>query len=255
MNEFFGSLLVGGIAGCVVDLVLFPLDSIKTKIQNKQKLKFSLKEMYNGLSWSMAGSFPCASTFWCAFTISRLILLSFFSSSPVIDFFCALIASMSSSAIRCPFEVLKTQMISGKFQNSFDAPAAIIKQYGFFGLYSGFFALISREMPFDGIQMTLRSIFSGIELLNFSIGPFSVIGALAGGCTAFLTTPVDVVKTRIMADPEKFKTITATIRIILSSEGVAGLWRGWKIRVLMITIGGWVFFGTMDVLSKQIGLE
>ena len=251
MDRFLVSLIAGGLAGCTVDLVMFPLDSFKTKIQNKQPLVFSLSAIYKGLSWSVAGSFPCAAVFWAAYTISKLILASIFGDSYILDFICAIIGSFCSSSIRCPFEFLKTQMITGKFNNFHDVQKNVISKYGVAGLYVGFSALICRELPFDGIQMIFYRVFSSFELLKYSIGPFSIAGGLAGGFTAFVTTPIDVVKTKIMSDSEKFRTVPQTIRIVLESEGIFGFWKGWKIRVMMITIGGWIFFGMFNLLNEK----
>ena len=251
MDEFFRSFLIGGFAGCMVDFVLFPLDSFKTKIQSRQPLVFSLSAIYKGLSMSLASSFPCAATFWSGFTMSKLILLSIIGDSVFLDFICALIGSFCCCLIRCPFELLKTQMISGKVKNFYEAIMYIVPKVGISGIYVGFFALICRELPFDGIQMIFYRIFSSIEILNYTYGPLSMSGALAGGATAFVTTPVDVVKTKIMTDSEKYRTVPQTIKIIFASEGIAGLWCGWKIRVLMITVGGWIYFGTINFLSQK----
>ena len=252
MSQLFKSFISGGIAGCCVDLVLFPLDSIKTKIQSKQPLDFSPAAIYKGLSWSLASSFPCAATFWTAYTLCKLILLTIFPDSYFADFLSACFGSFFCCLIRCPFEFLKTQMVSGKFKNFYEAPFNIVAKHGVKGLYVGLLALICRELPFDGIQMVFYRTFSRIAYLSFSYGPFSLSGALAGGITAFLTTPIDVVKTKIMTDSEKHSTILNTVKQTLATDGFLGLYRGWKIRVLYITAGGWIFFGTFNFMMDLL---
>ena len=251
--EIFKSFLAGGMAGCIVDIILFPLESVKTKIQSHQPLVFSFAALYKGISWSLSSSFPCAAVFWSTYTMSKLFLLQFLSDTYILDFICACIGSFCCCLIRCPFELLKTLMISGKYKSFFEAPVAIVSKYGIQGLYVGFIALICRELPFDGIQMALYRIFSKFEFLNIYLGPFSLSGALASAVTAFITTPIDVVKTKIMTDSEKFRTVTQSAKIIFYSEGIFGFWRGWKTRVMFITLGGWLFYGSFNFLTDLLG--
>ena len=82
-------------------------------------------------------------------------------------------------------------------------------------------------------------------------------GAMAGGFSAFVTTPIDVSKTRIMTDAGKgvYKTFWQTIGLIVKNEGILALWGGWHVRVLFTTVGGTVFFGTFEGVMKIMQKE
>ena len=54
----FSSIIAGGLAGCAVDFALFPVDALKTRLQQGSKAKISFENIYTGLSASMAASFP-----------------------------------------------------------------------------------------------------------------------------------------------------------------------------------------------------
>jgi solute carrier family 25 S-adenosylmethionine transporter 26 len=58
--SFTCSLVSGGIAGTSVDVALFPLDTIKTRLQSPQGFfkAGGFKGIYNGLSSAAAGSAP-----------------------------------------------------------------------------------------------------------------------------------------------------------------------------------------------------
>jgi solute carrier family 25 S-adenosylmethionine transporter 26 len=252
MNELLQSFIAGGLSGCMVDLILFPLDSIKTRIQMKKSLVLSFHELYKGIYWPLASSFPCAAVFWTGFTMMKTFLNSVYPDSYLTDFFSALFGSFCSSLVRCPFELLKTLTISGKCENFFDAPVKIIGKEGISGLYVGLEALLYRELPFDSMQMIFYAFFSSFWVFNQRLGPFSVSGALAGACTGFLTTPIDVVKTKIMADHRKSQSFYKSAAIIYNSEGISGLWRGWKPRVMFITVGGWIFFGSFELFKAYL---
>lgn len=253
MNVLFKSFLAGGIAGCMVDFALFPLDSIKSRIQMKKPLVESFSELYKGIWWSLGSSFPCAAVFWASFTVIQGIALENFTDCVGLDILAACLASFCCCLVRCPFELLKTQTICGKFKNFWEAPRVVVQKEGISGLYVGFFALVCREIPFDGIQMFFFSFFSQFFISNWYLGPFSVCGALAGGLTGFITTPIDVIKTKIMMDNEKFPSVHSSAKAIYEAEGILGLWKGWKHRVLFVTIGGWIFFGSFNLTMDLLG--
>ena len=76
-------------------------------------------------------------------------------------------------------------------------------------------------------------------------------GALAGGFSAAVTTPLDVAKTRIMLAEAKsdlaLKNSTVyAIKVVYGERGVKGLFAGVVPRVMWITIGGAIFFGVYE---------
>lgn len=60
-GEFLASMLGGGAAGTMVDVVLYPLDTVKTRLQSEAGFWQSggFKGVYRGLSSAAAGSAPC----------------------------------------------------------------------------------------------------------------------------------------------------------------------------------------------------
>lgn len=71
------------------------------------------------------------------------------------------------------------------------------------GFYRGYFTTVFREIPFSFIQYPLWEFlkrktceFKGCKSTNFIDS--LICGAIAGGVAAFLTTPLDVAKTRII---------------------------------------------------------
>jgi solute carrier family 25 S-adenosylmethionine transporter 26 len=71
------SLLGGGIAGTTVDVALFPIDTIKTRLQSPQGfLKAGgFKGVYKGLSAAAVGSAPGASLFFATYEMAKQQLL------------------------------------------------------------------------------------------------------------------------------------------------------------------------------------
>ena len=71
----------GGIAGLSIDLALFPIDSIKTRLQASDAKKDFTKQAsevskFRGLASAMAASFPCAAMFWMSYEYSKYFIHS-----------------------------------------------------------------------------------------------------------------------------------------------------------------------------------
>ena len=66
----------GGSAGISVDLALFPIDTIKSRLQASTKKVDYTKEAknvskYRGFLSAMLASFPCAAMFWVSYEFSK----------------------------------------------------------------------------------------------------------------------------------------------------------------------------------------
>jgi hypothetical protein len=77
----------------------------------------------------------------------------------------------------------------------------------------------------------------------------ALFGSLAGAVAAGLTTPLDVIKTRVMLARRGDGSESGRVRIKdvvrgIASEGFGAFWRGIGPRVTWIGIGGAVFLGS-----------
>lgn len=107
-----------------------------------------------------------------------------------------------------------------------------LKNEGFFkGLYRGFGSTVIREVPFSFIQLPileyLKSQYRSKLKNNIPLesGEVALCGAIAGGSAAALTTPLDVVKTRIMLAEKTAAenlTVKTVLRQIYRKEGISG---------------------------------
>ena len=167
----------------------------------------------------------------------------------------ALTLSLSSSisevvacTVRVPVEVIKQRMQVEIYRdmNFLSVFCKILRTEGGFGLYRGFTATIQREIPFSAIQFPIYEYLKK----RFAVDDrrkMAMCGSIAGGVTAFLTTPLDVLKTRTMlntsSDNPSFKK--------LWSEGrIRSLFAGAVPRVLWVSIGGFVFFGVYEKIIQ-----
>ncbi|XP_036286483.1 S-adenosylmethionine mitochondrial carrier protein isoform X6 [Pipistrellus kuhlii] len=73
---FTASLVAGGVAGVSVDLILFPLDTIKTRLQSPQGFNKAggFRGIYAGVPSTAIGSFPNAAAFFITYDYVKWLL-------------------------------------------------------------------------------------------------------------------------------------------------------------------------------------
>ncbi|XP_055542847.1 S-adenosylmethionine mitochondrial carrier protein homolog isoform X1 [Wyeomyia smithii] len=267
---YWSSLISGGVAGLVVDIVLFPIDTIKTRLQSERGFVRSggFQGIYKGLAPAAAGSAPTAALFFCTYDGLKSHLGRWVSQSqqPYVHMVSAAGAEVVACLIRVPIEIAKQrrQALSMKHgASSLEIWYHAVKSEGIRrGLYRGFGTTIMREVPFSFIQFPLWEYFklNWSAVTGTSLTPLSVAvcGAIAGGIAAGLTTPLDVAKTRIMLADEHTanrSSVSTILRGILRERGIKGMFAGFVPRVLWITLGGAFFFGFYDLTSRLLNSD
>lgn len=169
-------------------------------------------------------------------------------------------ADVAVVGVRNPFEVVKQQMQVGLHKNSKQALRNILRVEGIRGLYAGYFSTLVREVPFDALQFVMYEAikaryrrYKGDEPLV--LWENCAIGSCAGAMAAGVTTPLDVVKTRLMtqtgvAASERYTGVVHALRTIYAQEGARALFSGVRQRVAWIGLGGAIFFGSFEELRR-----
>ncbi|PYH44543.1 Pkinase-domain-containing protein [Aspergillus saccharolyticus JOP 1030-1] len=282
----------GAVAGLTVDCSLYPLDTIKTRLQKARtatparaaapsvppavSLRHTIRGIYAGLPSVLFGSAPSAASFFIVYDgVKRQLLeqpsnMSASPSAPTpsrtqILFTHSLASSMgeiAACAVRVPTEVIKQRAQAGLFGGSSAAALQDILALrhtpgGGYGqvlreLYRGAGITIAREIPFTVLQFTMWESMKEQyaarrpgELVPASTS--AMFGSVAGAIAAGLTTPLDVVKTRVMlarrSTGEQKVRVREVVREV-AEEGWGAFWRGIGPRVAWIGIGGAVFLGS-----------
>jgi solute carrier family 25 (mitochondrial S-adenosylmethionine transporter), member 26 len=261
-NSKVVSLISGGAAGTAVDIILFPLDTIKTRLQSRNGFIKSggFKGIYKGLSSAIIGSAPNASAFFL--TYDSVKSLKLVNNDLINQLLAANAGEINACLIRVPIEVVKQRSQANLNKTTYEVFRETLKQEGIKGFYRGYLTTLLREIPFSSIQFPLW------ELLKLKLKQFNnkdcepwqsaLCGALSGAISAALTTPLDVAKTRIILSERdklhKQLRIINTLKEIYKENGLKGLFSGVYPRVIMISFGGFIFFGVYEK-TKNILLE
>jgi len=117
-----------------------------------------------------------------------------------------------------------------------------------------------REIPFSAIQLPIYEIMKGISASvlgksesEFSMLNYAINGSIAGTIAAFLTTPIDVVKTKLMTNRTiKNYGLVDCCKKISKEEGFKGFWRAWHVRSGSLALGSIIYFSAYETTKKHI---
>ncbi|KAF2472030.1 mitochondrial carrier protein-like protein [Lindgomyces ingoldianus] len=227
-------LLAGAIAAFAVDLLVYPLDTLKTRFQapeyaglytNAKTGKPNpvlFRGLYQGVGSVIIATLPSSGAFFTTYERTKSFLVHLNPSisthpnglipTPILHAAASSIAELVSCAILTPAEVIKqnAQMVSASSTTNATIQTLSKFKSNPLALWRGYTALAGRNLPFTALQFPmferLRERIRGYrDRQGESTGSLLESGIItaisagtAGAAAAVITTPVDVVKTRIM---------------------------------------------------------
>ncbi|WOG82078.1 hypothetical protein DCAR_0101239 [Daucus carota subsp. sativus] len=260
LRIIYEGAVAGAAAGVVVETALYPIDTIKTRLQAvRGGGKIILKGLYSGLAGNIAGVLPASAIFVGVYEPAKQKLLKSLPEnlSALAHLTAGALGGAASSIVRVPTEVVKQRMQTGQFISAPNAVRAIVAKEGFRGLYAGYGSFLLRDLPFDAIQFCiyeqLRMGYKIAAKRELNDPENAIIGAFAGAFTGAITTPLDVIKTRLMVQgpANQYKGIYDCVGTIMKEEGPSAFLKGIGPRVLWISVGGSIFFGVLEK-TKQL---
>jgi solute carrier family 25, member 39/40 len=222
--------------------------------------------LWSGLSISLAMTLPTTALY---FTCYDEIKYAIESTSPSLAPFSPLMAGSSARALvstaLSPLELLRTKAMHRRSNLSIiNGLRAEITEGGVRSLYRGLGPSLFRDVPFSGLywlnyewlrSLTLKRFFpNNAKPTSSELWMTSFISGLGSGTfAALVTTPFDVVKTRKQVKYNLASSSTANhlpssspsssssslgtftmLRAIFKEEGLAGVFRGWNMRVARV---------------------
>jgi solute carrier family 25 S-adenosylmethionine transporter 26 len=280
-TPFLTSLLAGGLAGTSVDLALFPIDTLKTRLQSPYGFLAAggFRGVYRGVLAAAIGSAPGAALFFSTYETMKPIISSQLrggdnssaAAAAPTHMISASIGESVACLIRVPTEVIKSKMQTNAIGSSSlsstirtvlaerDGRAVGSNVLG--GLYRGLGITLMREVPFAFIQFPIyerlklewkktKSRHDDGLVVECSPIQAAACGSIAGGIAAAITCPLDVIKTRLMLGTDKlgvpYLGVGDVVQRLAKEEGKAIFFSGIQPRVMWISIGGFVFFGAYE---------
>ncbi|KAI9253844.1 mitochondrial carrier domain-containing protein [Phascolomyces articulosus] len=260
------AFVLGSIAGAVGATAVYPIDLVKTRMQNQRSkvvgellYKNSLDcfqkvvknegfaGLYRGLGPQLVGVAPEKAIKLTVNDFVRSKLAN--KETGELRFYQEMIAGGAAGASQVvftnPLEIVKIRLqIQGEQAKNSGAPRRsaiwIVKHLGIVGLYKGASACLLRDVPFSAIYFPAyahlkRDMFKEGPDHKLTISELLMAGAIAGMPAAYFTTPADVIKTRLQVEARSGQTsyngITDAARKIMKEEGFKAFFKGGPARI------------------------
>jgi len=247
------AVLAGGCASSAVDVAIFPLDTIKTRLQSPLGFHASggYRGLFSGVTAAALGAAPGGALFFGMYEYSRLQLMSSrpYGTQWITDATAACVGATASCVLRNPAVVVQQRMQVGQYEGLSQALRGVASEGGVAAFYSGLRVSIAREIPFAFIQFPmyewLKRLCTSGNQREITPSEGALCGSIAGSVAAAATTPLDLLKTRQMLGHARQGLLSETLEIV-QRDGVAALFSGFAPRVGWMALGGCIFFGVYE---------
>ncbi|KAL1505732.1 hypothetical protein ABEB36_005228 [Hypothenemus hampei] len=276
---------LGSIAGAVGATAVYPIDLVKTRMQNQRTGSFigelmyrnsfdcfkkvirheGIFGLYRGLVPQLLGVAPEKAI---KLTVNDFVRDKFTDKNGSIPIYGEIIsgacAGGSQVVFTNPLEIVKIRLqVAGEIAGAAKVRAwAVVKELGLFGLYKGARACLLRDVPFSAIYFPAYA-HTKASLADESgyNHPLTLLlaGAIAGVPAASLVTPADVIKTRLQvvarAGQTTYSGVLDATRKIYAEEGFRAFWKGSIARVFRSSPQFGVTLLTYEVLQRLLYVD
>ncbi|XP_032784962.2 calcium-binding mitochondrial carrier protein Aralar1 isoform X1 [Daphnia magna] len=275
---------LGAVAGAVGATAVYPIDLVKTRMQNQRSGSFVGELMYRnsidcckkvirhegffglyrGLVPQLMGVAPEKAI---KLTTNDLVRDKFTTKGQIPlygEVIAGACAGGSQVVFTNPLEIVKIRLqVAGEIASASKVGAvSVVRELGFLGLYKGARACALRDIPFSAIYFPAYAhTKAAMADENGYNSPLSLLvsGAIAGIPAASLVTPADVIKTRLQVVARKGQTtytgLTDAARKIWAEEGGRAFWKGAGARVLRSSPQFGVTLVTYELLQRFFDVD
>ncbi|XP_071388020.1 electrogenic aspartate/glutamate antiporter SLC25A12, mitochondrial-like isoform X3 [Centroberyx affinis] len=272
---------LGSIAGATGATAVYPIDLVKTRMQNQRSTGSFVGELmyknsfdcakkvlryegvfgfYRGLVPQLIGVAPEKAI---KLTVNDFVRDKFTNQDDTIALAAEILAGGCAGGSQViftnPLEIVKIRLqVAGEITTGPRVSALnVVRELGFFGLYKGAKACFLRDIPFSAIYFPVYA-HTKQKLADEEgrLGALQLLtaGAIAGIPAASLVTPADVIKTRLQvaarAGQTTYSGVTDCFRKILKEEGFKAFWKGAGARVCRSSPQFGVTLVTYELLQR-----
>jgi len=257
------NMAAGALAGITEHCVMFPVDSIKTRMQvmaaspaavytgignafTRISATEGVRVLWRGVSSVILGAGPAHAVHFGTYeavkeltggnredVTNQWILTSFAGAS----------ATIASDALMNPFDVIKQrmQMHQSQYRTMLECARTVFRTEGLSAFYVSYPTTLTMTVPFTAAQFT---VYEQVKAALNPSGVYSpsshiIAGGVAGAVAGAITTPLDVAKTLLQtrgssndAAIRACRGMLDAFRIIWTREGARGFFRGLTPRIV-----------------------
>nr|NP_733364.1 aralar1, isoform C [Drosophila melanogaster]Q9VA73.1 RecName: Full=Calcium-binding mitochondrial carrier protein Aralar1 [Drosophila melanogaster]AAF57048.1 aralar1, isoform C [Drosophila melanogaster] len=271
---------LGSFAGAVGATVVYPIDLVKTRMQNQRAGSYigevayrnswdcfkkvvrheGFMGLYRGLLPQLMGVAPEKAI---KLTVNDLVRDKLTDKKGNIPTWAEVLAGGCAGASQVvftnPLEIVKIRLqVAGEIASGSKIRAwSVVRELGLFGLYKGARACLLRDVPFSAIYFPTyahtKAMMADKDGYNHPLTLLAA-GAIAGVPAASLVTPADVIKTRLQVVARSGQTTYTGVwdatKKIMAEEGPRAFWKGTAARVFRSSPQFGVTLVTYELLQR-----
>ena len=243
------------------------IEPVAQPLYDLKQLRRSAGILYRGFGVSVLGAAPVNGLYFGGFEVAKRLLGRMLPGEHRKDaraMAAGFAAECTAATLWVPWEVVRQRMqLSGRESFS-EVASEIVATSGYRGLYVG----TKEYMMMWGIYSPIMLVCYERGMAHFAsrrrelgvAGPPSAAASFAVGCgsgfvAAFVTSPIDLVKTRIQCwapeSPYQYEGMSHGLREVVKTEGMRGLFRGAVPRAFTMSLSVGVLMTSYHTLKTQ----
>lgn len=259
-------MTAGAVAGILEHTVMYPVDSVKTRMQSLQPdPKAEYRSVYEalkriirtegffrplrGLNITMMGAGPAHALYFACYERVKRSLSDVIQSggnSHLANGVAGSVATVLHDAVMNPAEVIKQrmQMYNSPYRGLMDCVRTVTRTEGVGAFYRSYSTQLTMNIPFQAVHFITYELMQ--EQLNphrhYHPGSHILSGAAAGAISAAITTPLDVCKTLLNTQENvalssmnisgHLSGMVNTFRTVYRLGGIPAFFKGVQARVI-----------------------
>ncbi|EYU26693.1 hypothetical protein MIMGU_mgv1a023029mg [Erythranthe guttata] len=270
--EFWQFMIAGSIAGSVEHMAMFPVDTLKTRMQAitssfktpslnlRQSLGSILKleglgGLYRGIAAMGLGAGPAHAVYFSVYESCKKSL----PNNPIAHAASGVLATVASDAVITPMDLVKQrlQLKGSPYKGVVDCVRRVLVEEGFGAFYASYRTTVVMNAPFTAVHFaTYEAAKRGLTDSDETLLVHATAGAAAGALAAAITTPLDVVKTQLQCqgvcgcDRYSSSSMVEVVQTIKKRDGYGGLIRGWIPRMLFHAPAAAICWSTYEAVKS-----
>lgn len=276
---FLQYMMAGSFAGMVEHTAMFPVDTLKTRMQVMREAggivhssvakSFAsiirvegVAGLYRGIGAMALGAGPAHAVYFSVYEICK----ERFGGNevghhPLAHGAAGVLATIAGDAVFTPMDVVKQrlQLPGNAYKGVSDCIQSIMREEGFRAFYASYRTTVLMNAPYtathfatyEAVKASLKGLWP--EKTNDEhLFVHLTAGGAAGALASIITTPLDVVKTRLQCQgvngAERYgsSSIWEVVRSITQKEGSRAFLKGMKPRVLFYTPAAAICWSTYE---------
>jgi len=255
------SATAGAFAGIAEHCAMYPVDSVKTRMQSlscakqrsygiTQMLSVMVKEEgifrpVRGMNAMALGAGPAHAMYFTCIEVGREAANTAKVPTHVGEGFAAVFATVCHDAVMTPADVVKQrmQMCCSPFSSSLNCVSTVFRNEGMSAFYRAYPTQLLMNIPFQASLVVTYGLTQRFlnpeERYNPSV--HFAAGAISGGVASTITMPLDVCKTLLNTqevgvlnalNKKEIKGLFGAAQVVYRMTGVTGFFSGLSARIL-----------------------